>query len=113
MLKLWGMWSTPLLPSFPGPLWLGVVAPDKVLTMGQIELNFVLILNWIVWNGIVLTFKLLLMLNRNVWNRTVYMYKNRFGMFEIELLWHINYILILNLIVWNKTFFDIETAYLS
>ena len=39
MLKFWGMWSTPSLPSLPGPLWLGVIAPDKVLSMGQIELN--------------------------------------------------------------------------
>ena len=29
MLELWGMWSTPLLPSLPGPLWLGMIAPDK------------------------------------------------------------------------------------
>ena len=29
MLELWGMRSTPLLPSLPGPLWHGVVAPDK------------------------------------------------------------------------------------
>ena len=29
MLELWGMWSTPSLPSHPGPLWPGVVAPDK------------------------------------------------------------------------------------
>ena len=29
MVELWGMWSTPLLPLLPGPLWLGVVAPDK------------------------------------------------------------------------------------
>ena len=28
MLKLWGMQSTSL-PSLPGPLWPGVVAPDK------------------------------------------------------------------------------------
>ena len=27
--ELWGMRSTPLLPSLPGPLWPGVVAPDK------------------------------------------------------------------------------------
>ena len=32
------MQSTPSLPSFPGPLWPGVVAPDWVLSMGQIEL---------------------------------------------------------------------------
>ena len=29
MLELWEMLSTPLLPSLPGPLWAGVVAPDK------------------------------------------------------------------------------------
>ena len=34
MLGRWGMWSTPLLPLLPGPLWLGVVAPDKGLSMG-------------------------------------------------------------------------------
>ena len=39
MLEFWGMWSTPSLLSLPGPLWPGVVAPDRVLSMGQIELN--------------------------------------------------------------------------
>ena len=34
MQELWGMWSTPLLPSLPGPLRPGVVAPDSVLSMG-------------------------------------------------------------------------------
>ena len=29
MLEIWGMRSTPSLPSVPGPLWHGVVAPDK------------------------------------------------------------------------------------
>ena len=29
MLELWGIRSTPSLPSLPGPLWPGVVAPDK------------------------------------------------------------------------------------
>ncbi len=29
MLELWGMRSTSSLPSLPGPLWPGVVAPDK------------------------------------------------------------------------------------
>ena len=45
MLELWGMLSTPLLPLLPGPLWVEVVAPDRVLSMGQIELNRVLMLN--------------------------------------------------------------------
>ena len=39
MLELWGKWSTTSLPSLPGPLWPGVVAHDRVLSMGQIELN--------------------------------------------------------------------------
>ena len=34
MLELWGMWSTPSLPSPPGPLWPGVVATDRALSMG-------------------------------------------------------------------------------
>ena len=34
MLDLWGIRSTPLLPSLPGPLWPGVVAPDMALSMG-------------------------------------------------------------------------------
>ena len=29
MLEIWGIRSNPLLPSFPSPLWPGVVAPDK------------------------------------------------------------------------------------
>ena len=45
MLKVWGMWSTPSLPSLPGPLCPGVVALDRVLSMGPIELNYVLKLN--------------------------------------------------------------------
>ena len=49
MLELWGMWSTSSLTSLPGPLWTRVVALDRVLSMGQIELNCMLILNWIVW----------------------------------------------------------------
>ena len=45
MLELRGMRSTLLLPSLPGPLCIGVVAPDKVLSIGQIELNCLLMLN--------------------------------------------------------------------
>ena len=44
MLELWGMQSTLSLLSLLGPLWPGVVAPDRVLSMGQIEINCV------VWN---------------------------------------------------------------
>ena len=34
MLELWEMESTPSLPLLPGPLWPGVVAPDRALSMG-------------------------------------------------------------------------------
>ena len=37
MMEVWGIQSTPLLPSHAGPLWLGVVAPDRVLSIDQIE----------------------------------------------------------------------------
>ena len=39
VLELWGMQSTPSLPSLQGLLRPGVVAPDRVISMGQIELN--------------------------------------------------------------------------
>ena len=45
LLELFWMRSNPLLPSLSGPLWPGVVAPDRVLSMGQIELTSVLMLN--------------------------------------------------------------------
>ena len=36
-LQIWRMWSMPSLPLLPGSYWLGVVAPDRVLSLGQIE----------------------------------------------------------------------------
>ena len=84
ILELWGIQGAPSLPSLPDPLCSGMVAPDRVLSMVQIELNCLLILNWIAWNRNVLTFKLLTytkmnclkwncfcMLHWIVWNRTV------------------------------------------
>ena len=67
MLEFWGMWSTLLSPLLPGPLWLRVVAPDRVLSLGQIgvncgfwkfffHFNCVLRLNWIIWNKKLFTF---------------------------------------------------------
>ena len=38
MLALWGKQSTPSLPSLEGPLCSGVVAPGRVVSMGQTEL---------------------------------------------------------------------------
>ena len=50
-------WVTELASGVPvSPLWLyiyrsGVVAPDRLLSMGQIEINCLLKLNWIAWDG--------------------------------------------------------------
>ena len=44
MLELWRMRSIALLPSLPGPLRPGVVAPDWDLSMGRIELKSVFML---------------------------------------------------------------------
>ena len=56
MLVLWRMQFNPSLPSFSGPLLPGVVAADRVLSMGQIELNCVLMLKWYAWIITFLTF---------------------------------------------------------
>ena len=69
MLEFWGMRNMPSLLLLPGPLWLRVVAPDRVLSMGQIELNCILMLNWTVWNRTVFDIKTVL--NWIVGNRTV------------------------------------------
>ena len=50
MLELWEMQRTSLLLLLPTPLRSGVVALDRVLSIGQIELNTVLMPNRIVWN---------------------------------------------------------------
>ena len=34
ILGLWGMQSTPSLPLFPGPLWPGMVVPQRALSVG-------------------------------------------------------------------------------
>ena len=48
MLELWGMRSTPSLPLLPGPLWPGVVAPDKDPIYGLNRINSILMLKRIV-----------------------------------------------------------------
>ena len=73
ILELWGKRSTPSLPPLSSLPWPGVIAPDRVLSLSQIELNSVLSLNWIVWNRTILTFKCLqtkieLIPNWIVWN---------------------------------------------
>ena len=65
-LEIWGMWCTPLLPLLPGPLRSGVVAPDRVLSMGQIELFDYL--NWVQTNHWCLIE--LLVIHSNTWNHS-------------------------------------------
>ena len=59
--------STHSLVLLPSRLWPGVVALDKILSIGQIELICILTLNWIVWNRTVFKLcankKTVLMLN--------------------------------------------------
>ena len=89
MMTLWRRQSAISLPSPPSPLSPWVVAPDRALSLGQIELNCVLMLNWIVRNRTVLTFNCvytisMIILNWIVWNKTVW----------------------LNWIAWNRDDFD-------
>ena len=44
MQELWGIQSIPSLPSLPSPLKPGELAPDKVLSVGQIKRNCVITL---------------------------------------------------------------------
>ena len=53
MLELLGMKSSPSLLSLPGPPGPGVVAPDRVLCVGQIEQISELMQSWIFWNSTV------------------------------------------------------------
>ncbi len=71
MLQLTGIRSTPSLPSLPAPLKPEMIALDRVLSMDQVELNCVLMLNWTVWNRTIFDIKTVFTLNWIVWNRTV------------------------------------------
>ena len=63
MFELWEMQGTPTLPLLPSPLWPGVVAPNNIQSMGQIELNRVFKLNWIAWNRTAFTFNCVFLLD--------------------------------------------------
>ena len=101
------MQSTPSLPSLPGPLWPGLVAPDKVLSMSQIELNCVLTLTWITWNRTISTIKQRTYAKLNclkwnclafncVWTKTILKLN---WIIRIRTVW-------LNWIAWNRNIFD-------
>ena len=106
MLELWGIRSTFSLPSLPGSLWPGVAAPDWVLSMGQIELNYELMLNWITWNRTVFDIKTILIVNWIIWIRTVWL---NWIAWNKNIFLQLNWVLMLNWIVQNRTVFDIET----
>ena len=40
MLEFWGMRSIPSILSLQGPLWPGEVAPDRIPSIGQIEVFY-------------------------------------------------------------------------
>ena len=73
MLELWGMGSTPSLPLLSGPLWSEVVVPNRILSMGQVELNSSYAkLNCLKWNYF--------------WNWNCTYIKL---LFEVNLIWHL------------------------
>ena len=43
ILELWGTQSTPSLPLLPGPIWFGMVAPDRALSYGLNRTNCMLL----------------------------------------------------------------------
>ena len=74
MLELLGMRSTPLLPSLPGPFWPVVLAPDRVLSMDQKSLTGVLMINQIILKKTAFDIENVLMLNRTVKNKRVFLH---------------------------------------
>ena len=72
MLEPWGIRSTPSLTLFLGRLWPGLVVADRVLSLGQIELSNIFMLNWIAWNITFWNLNYLLVLNWTIWNGTVF-----------------------------------------
>ena len=71
MLGLWKIRSNSSLPLFHVPLWPRVVAPDSILSMGQIEVNCLFMQNWIAWYRTVFDIETVLTLNWIVWNGRV------------------------------------------
>ena len=88
MLEIWGMQSTSSLPFLKGTAWHGEVAPGRVLSKGQIELN----------HGSVSLMLLYL---------TVYLSKTEW--LEMELFWNVNFVFMLNWIVWKRDVFYIKS----
>ena len=73
MLELWGMWSTPSLPSFSDTLLPRVVAPDRVLSISQKE-QTMCANKWLILN--------LWLLCSNTWNHLTVCKKKSSGSFK-------------------------------
>ena len=80
--EFWGMPSTPSLPSLPGQLWPWIVAPDRVWSIGLIELNSTLMLNWIVWNRTVFWHWTCLLLSISIYDIFNYIKPFRWTLFS-------------------------------
>ena len=104
------MQSNLSLSLLPGRLWPGMVAPDRVLSMGRIYVNCVLMLMGIIWNNLNVTPHQFgaLMLNWITWNTAVFDFETVYlcltKLFEIGLFQNWTCVLMLNWIVWNKLF---------
>ena len=70
MVEIWGIRITPSLSSFPSQLWPWVVALDRALYMGQIELNSVVILTEL--------FEIKVFLHLTVWKQKTVLMLNWF-----------------------------------
>ena len=96
MLKLWGMRCIPSLPLFPGSLWPVMVAPDRALSISKIELDCILMLNWIACNRTALIFKLYTYAKLNCLKWNCFCMVNWIVWYRI--VW-------LNWIAWNRNIF--------
>ena len=85
------MRSTPLLPSLPGPLWPGVIAPDKrpIYGLNRTKACFFHYTDFCIY--------------------TAYLCGTE--VFKIELSWHRNCVFMLNWIIWNKTVWSFNSVY--
>ena len=98
MLALWGMRSTPLLPSLPGPLWSEVEVPIYWSNITKC----VLMLNWITWNRTNFISKQRTYAKLIVWNRTVFVIETVRSLNWIVWIWTVW----LNWICWNRNVSD-------
>ena len=81
------MQNTSSLSTLPRPLCLGVVAPDRFLSMSQIELNCILMLNWITLNRTALKIKM--RTNAELFEMELFLYA-KLNCLKLKCFWHWN-----------------------